>query len=36
MCNCKNRIHTFVCYLRNIAIDMNDSATRAGNAPNAR
>jgi hypothetical protein len=36
MCNCSGRIHTFVCYLRNIATDMNRSAMNAGRALNAR
>lgn len=36
MCNCTNHVHTFVCYLRNIATDMNDNAMAAGSSKNAR
>jgi hypothetical protein len=36
MCNCKCRIHSFVCFLRNIASDMNRSAMNAGKGLNAR
>ncbi len=36
MCNCTRHIHSFVCYLRNIAVNANASAYGAGSAPNAR
>lgn len=36
MCNCTSRVHSFVCYLRNIATDFNRSAMNAGSAVNAR
>ena len=36
MCNCINHVHTFACYLRNIATDANTIAMTNGSALNAR
>jgi len=36
MCNCTSHVHTFVCYLRNIAVDANRAAMGSGSARNAR
>ena len=29
MCNCRNHVHTFVCYLRNIADSFRDGSVAA-------
>ena len=36
MCNCAGRIHSFACYLRNLATDANRAAMGAGSSKNAR
>ena len=36
MCNCSSRIHSFVCFLRNLATDANRQAMDAGSSKNAR
>lgn len=36
MCNCTGHVHSFVCYLRNIATDANKAAMEAGSKLNAR
>ena len=33
-CNCNSRIHSFVCFLRNIVTDANRAAMSAGNGMN--
>jgi hypothetical protein len=35
MCNCRNHVHSFVCFLRTFATDFNRSAMNAGSASNA-
>ena len=36
MCNCSSRIHSFACYLRNLATDANRPAMGQGTGKNAR
>jgi hypothetical protein len=36
MCNCTSRIHSFMCYLRNLATDANRAAQDCGSSKNAR
>jgi hypothetical protein len=36
MCNCTSHVHSFACYLRNIATAANESAVSQGNSKNAR
>ena len=36
MCNCTSHVHSFVCYLRNVATDANSVAMDNGTAKNAR
>ena len=35
-CNCTDHIHSFLCYLRNMATDANESAKQYPDVKNAR